>query len=893
MPNQPRTVGDAASQPPRWATQFLSWWGDPNSREEVQGDLLELYAYWVRTVGKRRADWRYSLSALKLLRPLARPQPIPEYTTTFFLSPDMIRNYVKVAFRNLVLHKVFTAINVIGLAMGLATCLLIVLFVQHELSYDRYHAKGDRIFRVTMDGQVGGKAINLAPVGVPVGPAMFHDCSGVEATTRLYNQGTFIVKNANEGFKEEHVIFPDSNFFEVFSIPLLKGQAKTVLLEPNTVVLTETIAHKYFGNQDPIGKTLTLGTGGLFRVTGVCQDVPLNTHFHYDIFASIRSVKLRETWLSSGAYTYVVLRPGYSIDNLKAKMPELISKNMGPEIQSLLGISLTDFHKKGDRFGYQFQPIADIHLRSHLENEIEPNSDIHYIYIFSAIAVFILLVACINFMNLSTAGSAGRAKEVGIRKVLGSVKQQLVGQFLSESVLITFIALLVALVIVIVALPSFNQLAGKQFSASSLIHGWMMPAILLASLLIGLLAGSYPAFFLSAFKPISVLKGTVRAGFKSGWLRNTLVTTQFVVSISMIIGTLVVYQQLHFIQNKNVGFDKDQVLIIHDTYSLGAKADAFKAELAKLSSIRNVTLAGYLPVGASNQATDGFKLKNGAGESITYREQSYYIDENYVSTLGIGIAQGRNFSKAFSTDSSAVLINQAAVRQFGWKNPVGQQLMTVGNGSLESRRTYTVIGVVNDFHFASLHQRIAPLVMFYGSDNYQMALRIQTTDMASLLKTVEQTWKAQTDTPFAYSFLNERFNNVYKAEQRIGQLFSIFAGLTVIISCLGLFGLAMFTTQQRTKEIGVRKVLGGSVASVAALLSRDFLKLVLVAILIASPLAWYAMNWWLQDFAYKIDIAWWVFVLAGLLVSSIALLTVSFQSVKAALMNPIKSLRSE
>ncbi|GAB3809193.1 ABC transporter permease [Spirosoma humi] len=892
-----RNEDDPSSRPPRpggprWATQLLIWWGDPNTAEEVQGDLLELYACWVKTQGKRRADWRYCLSVLKLLRPLAKPQHVPDYTTTFFLSPDMIQNYIKVAWRNLILHKAFAAINVIGLAIGLATCLLIVLFVQHELSYDRYHAKADRIFRITMDGQVGGKAINIVPVGVPVGPAIVHDYPGVEAATRLHNGGTFIVKNATEGFKEEHVIFPDSNFFEVFSIPLLKGQAKTVLREPNTVVLTETIARKYFGEQDPIGKTLTLGTQGLFRVTGVCQDVPLNTHFHYDIFASIRSVQLRETWLSSGVYTYVVLRPGYSIDNLKANMPELISKYMGPEIQSLLGISLADFHRKGDRFGYQFQPITDIHLRSHLENEIEPNGDIHYIYIFSAIALFILLVACINFMNLSTAGSAGRAKEVGIRKVLGSVKQQLVGQFLSESVLVTFIALFVALAIVVVALPSFNQLAGKQFSVSSLTTGWMMPGILFASLLIGLLAGSYPAFFLSAFKPIRVLKGATRSGFKSGWLRNTLVTTQFVVSISMIIGTLVVYQQLHFIQNKKVGFDKDQVLIIHDTYSLGDKADALKAELAKLSSVRNVTLAGYLPAGASNQATDGFQLKNGAGESVTYREQSYYIDANYVPTLGIGIAQGRNFSKAFS-DSTAVLINQAAVRQFGWKNPVGQQLTTVGNGSLESRRTYTVVGVVNDFHFASMHQRIAPLVMFYGSDNYQMALRVQTADIPGLLKTVEQTWKAQTDTPFAYSFLNERFNNVYKAEQRVGQLFSIFASLTVIISCLGLFGLAMFTTQQRTKEIGVRKVLGASVASVVALLSRDFLKLVLVAMVIASPLAWYAMNQWLQDFAYKIDIAWWVFALAGLLAVGIALLTVSFQSIKAALMNPVKSLRSE
>ncbi|MBD2753496.1 ABC transporter permease [Spirosoma validum] len=893
--------------PPRWATRLLTGWGHPDTQEEVQGDLLELYTHWVETVGERKARWRYVLSVLKLLRPLAKQtkyqyptpeRPGEEPRTTFFSSPDMLRNYLKIAWRNLVLHKAFTAINVIGLAVGLATCLLIVLFVLHELSYDRYHANADRLYRMTIHGQVGGKEINTAEVSVPAGPALIQDYSGVEAFTRLRQDGTFIVKHDHESFKEEHVVFADSNVFNIFSIPLLKGRGagtnpKTVLTEPNTVVITETIARKYFGEQDPIGQTLTLGTAGLFRVTGVCQDVPSNTHFHYDIFGSIRSIQLRNTWLSSSCFTYVLLRPGYSINNLQAKMPELVKKYIGSEIQELFGISLAEFTRKGDVFGFHFQPVTSIHLHSDLEGEIEPNSDIKYVYIFSIIAVFILLVACINFMNLSTAGSAGRAKEVGIRKVLGSVRQQLVGQFLSESILVTFIALLVALGIVVAVLPSFNQLAGKQFGISAFTSGWMLPGILLTCLLIGLLAGSYPAFFLSAFKPVSVLKGSVRAGFRSGWLRNTLVTTQFVVSIGMIIGTLVVYQQLHFIQNKKVGFDKDQVLVLHDTYALGPKANAFRAELTKLSQVQAVTQAGYLPAGASNSGNDGFQSENGSSPTTTYREKTYYIDENYLPTLGISLAQGRNFSKAFPSDSSAVLINEAAAKRFGWKNPVGQRLSTLGNGSPESRHVYTVIGVVKDFHFESMHQRIAPLVMVYGADNYQMALRIRTTDIPGLLKTLEQRWKAQTDNPFAYSFLNERFNTVYQSEQRVGQLFGIFAGLTVLISCLGLFGLAMFTAQQRTKEIGVRKVLGASVASVVALLSKDFLKLVVIAIVIASPLAWYAMNRWLQDFAYKIDLSWWVFALAGFLAIGIALVTVSFQSIKAALTNPVKSLRSE
>ncbi|TAE26195.1 MAG: FtsX-like permease family protein [Cytophagales bacterium] len=882
-------------RPPRFARWLLTHLHPDDTLEEVEGDLDELYEHDYTRVGKTRATMRYLLNVVSVLPPFVRRRKCKQeyYQSPSILHPDMLRNYFKIAWRNLVRSKTFTTINVLGLAVGLATCLLIVLFVQHELSYDRYHAKADRLYRMTLHAQLGGKELNSAEVSVPTGPTLMQECAGVEAITRLHREGTFIVKRGTETIKEEHVVFADSNVFTVFSIPLLKGNAKTVLTEPKTVVISETIARKYFGEQDPIGQTLTLGTRGLFRVTGVCSDVPSNTHFHYDIFGSIRSVQLRSTWLSSGVLTYVLLRPGYSIDDLTAKMPKLVNKYVGPEMQQLLGISLGEFSRRGDRFGFRFQPVTDIHLHSNLNAEVEPNSDVKYIYIFSAIAVCMLLLACINFMNLSTAGSAARAKEVGMRKVLGSVRQQLIGQFLSESVLLTFMALLVALGIVAVALPSFNQLAGKQFGLSIITSGWMLPGIGLVSLLIGLLAGSYPAFFLSSFKPVSVLKGAIRTGTKSGWLRNTLVTIQFSVSVGMIVGTLVVYQQLHFIQNKKIGFDKDQVLVLHDTYTLGPKANAFKTELIKLARVLNVTSAGYLPAGASNSGADGFTPEGGKQQSVTYRNQTYYIDENYLPTLGIGVAQGRNFSKAFPSDSAAVLINEAAARQFGWKNPIGKRLFAVGNGSQESKRVYTVVGVAKDFHFTSMHQRIDPLVMLYGHDNYQMALRIQTADIPRLLKTVEQRWKAQTNTPFTYSFLNDRFNTMYRSEQRVGQLFGIFAGLTILISCLGLFGLAMFTAQQRTKEIGVRKVLGASVTGIVALLLKDYLKLVLIALVLVSPIAWYTMNQWLQDFAYRIDIDWWVFALAGLLAVGIALLTVSFQSIKAALVNPVKSLRSE
>lgn len=805
----------------------------------------------------------------------------------------MIANYLKIALRSLWNKKVFAAINIFGLAIGLATCILILLFVRHELSYDRYNTLSDRIFRVTLHGRIGGNEINIAGAPAPTGPALMRDYPGVEAYVRLSGSGTFLVRNGEMRFREDRVIFADSNFFDLFSVRLLKGDPKTVLTEPKTIVLTESTALKYFGRQDPVGKSLTMGNSGLFRVTGVCQDVPSNSHFHYDFFASMKSTQLGEKWLSSGAHTYVLLRKGYPVEKLEAQSPQIVRKYIGPEIQEFLGMSYEAYLRKGDRFGFGFQPLTAIHLQSNLENELEPNSNIKYIYIFTAIAAFILLIACINFMNLSTAGSAGRAREVGVRKVMGSVRQQLMAQFLIESILLTVLALLVAFGLVVLLLPGFNELAGKQFDIRSILNARTVACTFAGCLVVGLLAGSYPAFFLSSFKPAAVLKGSIQTGVKSGWLRNTLVTVQFVVSIGMIIGTVVVYQQLRFIQNKKVGFNKEQVLILHDTHLLGDKAKSFKEQLSKLSAVSNVTLAGYMPAGASNSSTDGF-LPESADNNITpYRFTIYYVDEDYLSTLGIGLAAGRNFSKKFGTDSASVLINEAAAKQFGWKDPVGKRVTTVGNGTPGSRRTYTVVGVTRDFHYRSMHEQIAPLVMFYGGDQYQMAVRIKTQDIAGLLKTLEKTWKATSDNPFAYSFLDERFNKMYESEMRVGKLFGIFASLAVVIACLGLFGLAAFTTIQRTKEIGVRKVLGASVLSIVSLLSKDFVKLVGIAILIASPLAWYGMNQWLADFAYKINIEWWVFLLAGTLAVGVALLTVSFQSIRAALVDPVKSLRSE
>ncbi|TLV01022.1 ABC transporter permease [Dyadobacter luticola] len=804
----------------------------------------------------------------------------------------MLENYFKIAWRSLRNKKAFAIINILGLAIGLATCMLILLFVQHELSYDKFNANADRIFRLTFHGSIGGKEINIANAPAPAGPAVLRDYAEIETFTRIKTEGSFLVKYDQKQFKETRVAFADSNFFDVFTFPLLKGNPKTALSEPNTVVVTETTSTKYFGKKDPVGQSLKIGDR-LFRVTGVAKDVPSNAHFHFDFFCNIKGANLGEKWLASGATTYLLLKKGVQVAKLNAKSSQIVRKYIGPELQEFLGMSYDEYLKKGDSFSFKFQPLTDIHLHSNLESELDANGNVKYVYIFSVIAAFILLIACINFMNLSTAGSAGRAREVGIRKAMGSVRMQLVRQFLTESVMLTFIALLAAFVVVILVLPQFNELAGKQFDLHFILNPKMIACAIAGCLVVGILAGSYPAFFLSSFKPIAVLKGKMQLGIKTGWLRNSLVTIQFVVSIGMIIGTIVVYQQLRFIQNKKLGFDKEQVLILQDTYLLGDKSKAFKEEVAKLSQVADVTLAGYIPAGPSNNGTDGYVPEDAGSNTTAYRFRTYQIDEHYLPTLGIKLAAGRNFSKSFGTDSAAVLVNEAVVKQFGWKNPIGKTIRSIGNGSPGSVRTYKVIGVTKDFHFESFHTTIAPLVMAFGGDGYQIALRLRTDNVQGVISLLEKKWKATTDAPFSYSFMDERFNQMYLSEQRIGALFGIFAGLAVVIACLGLFGLAAFTTIQRTKEIGVRKVLGASVFSIVSLLSKDFVRLVALAILIASPLAWYGMHTWLKDFAYKINIEWWVFALAGVVAIGIALLTVSYESIRAALVNPVKSLKSE
>ena len=806
----------------------------------------------------------------------------------------MIRNYLKIAFRNLWRNKTFTAINVFGLALGISTCLLIMLFVQNELSYDRFNTKADRIVRVVFRGSIGGEKMKEAMAMPPVAQTLKSTYPEVEEATRLRRGGYPRVSYENKTFKEDAFAFVDSNFFQVFTFPLVKGDPKTVLLQPNTIVISETAAEKYFGHEDPIGKVLNfkdMNTG--FKISGVMKKMPENSHFHYDILGSM--VTDRESripsWMTSEYYTYLVLSPGYDYKKLNAKLPQIVEKYMAPQLEKAMGLTFAQFRQKGNDIGLFLQPLTDIHLRSDLNLELEPGGDIRYVYIFSVVALFMLAIACINFMNLSTASASKRAREVGIRKVLGSLKKQLVKQFLIESILIAAVALVISVCLVYWAIPFFNKISGKNLSLHLMGNPLLIPGLLLFGLITGILAGSYPAFFLSSFKPVAVLKGKLTTNKNSVGLRSGLVVFQFFISILLIVGTAIVYKQLSYIQNKKLGYDKDQMLIVEQTYWLGKNQDAFRQKLLSDPRVVSVSSSDYLPAGASDN--NNFMVFPDNNSTNLVKTLRYDVDYDYIPTFGMKLSDGRNFSKEFGTDSAAIIINEETAKAFGWsKNAIGHSLTRSENDG--SRITFHVIGVVRDFHFKSLHEHISPLVMVLTKNSGTMIVKTKTKNVAGLLVSMKKDWAdLKAEAPFTYSFLDERFNNTYQAEQKVGVIMGLFAGLTILVACLGLFGLTTFTAEQRTKEIGIRKVLGATVTSIVTLLSKDFLKLVVIAFVIASPIAWFTMNKWLEDFAYRINISWWLFALAILLTVLITIVTVGFRAIKAAIINPVESLRSE
>ncbi len=802
----------------------------------------------------------------------------------------MIKNYFKIAWRNLLKNKAFSLINILGLSIGIGVCFIIMLFVYDELSYDRFNKKADRIVRIVFNASINGGKINEAHVMPPVAHALKTDYAEVQEATRLKRDGWPKITYQQKVFKEASAAFVDPNFFNVFSFTFLSGDAGTALARPNTLVITDEVAQRWFGTTAAIGKTVDYN-GTQFTITGVMEKMPSNAHFHFDMLGSLETISQAksQSWMESDYFTYLLLKPGADYKKLQAKLPGMVEKYMGPQIMQEMGLNLSQFRTKGNDLGFSLQPLTSIHLYSTSSSELKAGGNVKYVYIFGAIAVFMLLIATINFINLSTAGASKRAKEVGVRKVLGSGKSDLVKQFLLESVLLTCIALLIAFVLVQLALPVFNTLSGKDLHPGFELKP--IAAFIALGIVVGLLAGIYPAFFLSSFKPIATLKGKLSAGTKSLGLRSSLVVFQFFISVSLITGTIIVYQQMKFIQHQKLGYDKDQLLVLPNSWALGQHEKAFKERLLQDSRVANVTVSGYKPAGPS-YSNNSLAYPEGNDKQMM-RTLEYHVDERYIPTLGIQMAAGRNFSPAFSTDSSAMIINETAAKAFGFgNNGVGQRI-TRQNSDRGKNFTYTVVGVVKDFHFRSLHEAITPLLMVLQPES-GLIIKVKTKDMAGLLASMKEQWATyQTEEPFTYAFMDELYNKTYAAEQKTSLILNIFAVLTIFVACLGLFGLATYTAEQRSKEIGIRKVLGASVAQVTGMLSKEFIKLVLIGCIIAFPLSWWAMTKWLQDFAYKIDISWWVFVLAGAAALFIALCTVSFKAIRAALANPVASLRSE
>ena len=810
----------------------------------------------------------------------------------------MLQNYFKIAWRNLLRNKTFSLINITGLAIGLCCFLMIALYVLDELSYDRYNEKADRIFRINASIRFGGADLNFPLSSDMMGQVLKKDYPQVEAFTRIYNSnGNKFIRKGNEFINEYKVAHADSTLFSVFTLPAIAGNTKTALTEPNTVVITASMARKYFGSTDAVGKTIETNDNNktLYKITAVIEDIPRNSHFDFDFFFSMKNVDYPwGTFLSHNFHTYLLLKKGTDYKAFEKKFVQYIDKYALPEAKQVMQInSMDDFNKAGNKIEYSFTPLTRIHLYSGLQYEFTPGGNIQYVYIFSAVALFILLLACINFMNLTTARSANRAREVGIRKVLGTEKKELVGQFLSESIFTVVLALAIGIALAYAVLPVFNDVSGKTMHFNNLFSAGLLPLLIALPFVVGLLAGSYPAFYLSAFKPIEVLKGKLRLGSKTGGLRNFLVVFQFTTSIILMIATVVVYKQLHYIQTKNLGFNKSQVLIVNDAGMLGAQTNAFKNEVLKLKGVQTGTLSSFLPVSSSSRNDNTYSKDPVMDAKNGFNMQVWTIDYEYLQTLGMQLKAGRNFSRGFGTDTAAVIINETTAGILGYADPIGKKIYnSFGNGGITT--AFTIIGVVRNFNYESLKQHVGPLSFFLGKSNGLASFKVDAAAVPSLVKQIESTWKSiAPGTPFSYRFLDQAFSNMYEGEQRVGKIAIVFSILAIFIACLGLFGLATFITEQRTKEIGIRKVLGASVQGIIQLLSRDFLRLVAISFLIAAPVGWWAMHSWLNDFVYRAPISWWVFVMAGAMALFIALFTVSFQAIKAALANPVKSLRTE
>ncbi len=811
----------------------------------------------------------------------------------------MLKNYFKIAWRNLMKYRFISFINLFGLTVGITCCLLITIYIVNELSYDRYNKNADNVYRVTrsFNNSEGVVSLTLSTVAPPFGYYFPTDFPEIVKMTRLLNNGTTPLKYKDKLISEPEVYFGDENLFDVFTLKVLEGDPKTALKEPFSVMLSEDAAKKYFGNEDPMNKILRANNQFDVKVTGVYQKFPANSHLHPNILVSFNTLKdsavygaenLRTNWGNNSFFTYLLLPEHYDIKRMIARFPEFVDKRM--DHKDYNGALPSKFTKIG------LQKLTDIHLYSHTDYEAEPNGDITRVYIFSIIALFILLIACINYMNLSTARSALRAREIGIRKVIGARKKEIIFQFLSESVLIAWAAIIISLILLYFTLPWLNQLSDQNLSMDILLKWQVLIPIISAPFIIGILSGIYPALFMSSFQPVKTLKGLLKAGKGNISFRKVLVVTQFGISIVLIITTIIVFQQLRYMQNTSLGYDKEHLVTMPYNNFLNPAYEQFRNELLRNPNIKEVARSSRIPTGRLLDEMGASTYVGDSARPITADIKFVAGDYDFIPTYGVHIVAGRNFSRSYGTDTSNFILNESAVSAIGWKTPRDAVGKDFKYGSTKGK----VIGVMADFHFESLRNKIVPIILcnppVTATDSYfnNLSIKVSGNNVQSTLAMVGNAWRRYLpELPYQFTFLDEKFDQLYKSEQRQGTIFTVFACIAIFIACLGLFGLSAFTISQRFKEIGVRRVLGANVDSIVLLLSKDFLRLVFIASIIAFPIAWYAMTHWLADFAYRVNIQWWVFMLAAALALVVALATVSFHAVKAAVANPVKSLRSE
>ncbi|UOQ70835.1 ABC transporter permease [Hymenobacter cellulosilyticus] len=811
----------------------------------------------------------------------------------------MLRHYITVTLRNLLKHKLISAINLFGLTMGLTCCLLILAYILHETSYDRTPPTASRIYRVTRNfyDPSGATTLELSAVAPVIGPLLQSDFPQIEKMAIILSGGSMVTRYEDKILTQDSLAFADGSFLDLFGVRVLSGDARTALQEPRTIMLEQRTARKYFGTADPLNKEVKLDGNLLCKVTGVYQGLPENSHLHPAMLISYPTLKdpllygeeaMRTSWSSNSFHTYLQLPAGYDAAQLEAQFPAFLDRHMPQPKRA------TDFVQPSKMTSLQLQRLTDVHLTSHRADELEANGDITRVYIFSIIALFVLLIACINYMNLSTARAALRAKEVGVRKVIGARRSEIILQFLGESVLITVLATVLAVGCALLALPWLSRLAGTALHPELLLRGPVLAALLALPLVVGVLSGLYPALYMSSFQPQQILKGFLK---NSGGLtfRRALVVVQFVVSIGLLVGTAIVMLQVRYLQQTPLGYNREQLLTMTYPPALTPQYEAFRQALQQQPSVLNAGRSSRIPTGRLLDASDAAAVIGDSLRPTAASIKFVSIDDQFLPTYGIKLAAGRNFSPAFPTDTTGFILNASAVRMVGWSSPAAAVGQAFRYGGVMGR----VVGVVEDFHFESLHQPIVPLVMFLSTVTSRSSYNLLTVKIAganvpAALSHLESTWKQfLPEQPFGYTFLDESYNRLYQAEQRQSTLFALFAGIAIFIACLGLFGLSAFAITQRVKEIGIRKVLGASTSAIVVLLSGDFLKLVGVAALLALPLSWYLMHRWLQDFAYRIAMPWWVFPLAGLAAVLIALVTIVSQTVSVARANPVKSLRTE